>query len=76
MKYLIDIKGAQAPSLLGLLRMMPNVRVLPLAPEKVRLLSDVREAVSELREVRAGTRRARPLLEFLHGVPSPRPQRV
>ncbi len=66
MKVLLDIKDDKALHLLEVLKGLSYVKAKQLTDAKALLLSDIREAVEEMKEVRAGRKHARDAEDFLH----------
>lgn len=66
MKVLLDIKDAKALHLLEVLKSLPYVKTQQLTDEKAELLSDIREAVENLKLVRSGKMKARPAKDLLN----------
>lgn len=65
MKVLLDIPDHKANSLMEVLSSIPYVKAKPLTDAKARLLSEIREAVEEMKLIRAGKSEARDAEEFL-----------
>ena len=65
MKVLLDIKDSKAASLLEVLRGLSYVKTEPLSGEKSRLIKNIKEAVEEMKLIRAGKLKARPVKELL-----------
>jgi len=65
MKVLLDIKDDKALHLLEVLKGLPYVKTKQLTDEKAELMSEVREAVENLKLVREGKMKARPARELL-----------
>ena len=65
MKVLLDIKDSKAASLLEVLRGLPYVKTESLSGEKVLLIKEIKKAVEEMKLIRAGKLKARPLKELL-----------
>ena len=68
MKVLLDIKDSKAASLLEVLRGLPFVKTETLSGDKVLLIKEIREAVEEMKLIRAGKLKARPVKELLDEV--------
>ena len=68
MKVLLDIKDSKAASLLEVLRGLPYVKTESLSGEKVVLIKEIKEAVEEMKLIRAGKLKARPVKELLDEV--------
>ena len=66
MKVLLDIKDSKADSLLAVLRGLPYVKAEPLSGEKSLLIKEIKEAVEEMKLIRAGKKKARPARELLN----------
>lgn len=66
MKVLLDIKDDKAHHLLELLKSLPYVKTEQLTDAKAQLMSEIREAVEEMKQIRAGTKQARDAEEFLN----------
>ena len=65
MKVLLDIKDSKAASLLEVLRGLPYVKTESLSGEKVLLIKEIKKAVEEMKLIRAGKLKARPVKELL-----------
>jgi hypothetical protein len=65
MKVLLDIKDSKAASLLEVLRGLSYVKTESLSGEKVLLIKEIKEAVEEMKLIRAGKLKARPVKELL-----------
>jgi len=65
MKVLLDIKDSKALHLMGVLKSLPYVKAQQLTDEKAELMSDIREAVENLKLVRSGKLKARPAKDLL-----------
>jgi hypothetical protein len=65
MKVLLDIKDNKALHLLEVLKSLPYVKTKQLTDEKAQLMSDIREAVEELKLIRQGKLRGIPAKELL-----------
>ena len=59
MKVLLDIKDTKAAFVMELLQSFSFVKARPLSPYKAKILEDVKEAVEEMKMVKAGTLKAR-----------------
>lgn len=66
MKVLLDIKDNKAEHLLEVLKGLPYVKTKQLTDAKAQLMSEMREAVEEMKQIRAGKKQARDAEEFLH----------
>lgn len=65
MKVLLDIKDSKALHLLEVLKSLPYVKTKPLTDANAQLLSELREAVEEMKLIRSGQKEARDAEEFL-----------
>lgn len=65
MKVLLDIKDKKAAALLDILTSLPYVKVETLSDEKIQLIKEVKEAVKNLKKVRDGKMKAKPIKELL-----------
>lgn len=65
MKVLLDIKDSKAASLLEVLRGLSYVKTESLSGEKVLLIKEIKKAVEEMKLIRAGKLKARPVKELL-----------
>ena len=59
MRVLLDIKDNKASFVMELLKNLPFVKAQPLTPHKAKVLEDVKEAVEEMKLVKAGKLKAR-----------------
>lgn len=66
MKILIDIPDNKASSLMDVLKSISYVKAKPLTDEKALLMEEIREAVIEMKLIRAGKKNARDAEEFLN----------
>jgi hypothetical protein len=65
MKVLLDIKDSKVQFVMELLQNLSYVKAKPLTDEKAQLMSEIREAVENLKLVRRGKLKARPAKELL-----------
>ncbi|MBP8823699.1 MAG: hypothetical protein KBH07_08655 [Flavobacteriales bacterium] len=65
MKILLDIKENKAEFVLELLRNLRFVKATPLTDTKAKVLSDLRDAVEEVKQIKAGKKHGRPARELL-----------
>jgi hypothetical protein len=65
MKVLLDIKDSKANSLLAVLRGLPYVKAELLSGEKIQLIKEIKEAVEQMKLIRSGKLKARPIKELL-----------
>ena len=66
MKVLLDIKDAKAPFVMELLQSLSFVKAKQLSPYKAKILEDVREAVEEMKLIKAGKLKARNAEDLFH----------
>ena len=66
MKVLLDIKDNKASSLMEVLRSISYVKATPLTDEKAQLMNEIRQAVEEMKLVRSGKLKARPVEDLLN----------
>jgi hypothetical protein len=59
MKVLLDIKDSKAPFVMELLHNLPFVKTKQLTSHKARVLEGVKEAVEEMKLIKAGKLKAR-----------------
>jgi hypothetical protein len=65
MKVLLDIRDDKASFVLELLKNLRFVKATPLQDAKAQVLSDIREAVQEMKLIKAGEKRDRAARELL-----------
>ena len=68
MKVLLDIPDKKADSLLDVLRHISYVKAKPLTDKKAELLLDIREAVDEIKQIKAGKDSSRSARDFLQEI--------
>ncbi len=66
MTLLLEIKDSKADSLIDVLRSLPYVKLKPLSDEKALLMSEIKEAVEEMKLIRAGKKKGRNAEIFLN----------
>ena len=66
MKILLDIKDSQAIHLMEVLKSLPYVKAKQLTEAEAQLMSEIREAVEELKLIREGKKQARNAEDFLN----------
>jgi hypothetical protein len=66
MKILLDIPDNKASSLMEVLKSISYVRVKPLTDAKALLMEEIKEAVEEMKLIRAGKKKARNAEDFLN----------
>jgi hypothetical protein len=66
MKILLDIKDEKAQFFMELLKNFSFVKAKPLTEPKARLMSDIKEAVEEVKLIRSGKKKARDAEDFLN----------
>jgi hypothetical protein len=65
MKLLLEIKDSKALHLLEILKSIPYVKTTMISDEKALLIKEIKEAVAELNQAKAGKLKARPARELL-----------
>lgn len=66
MKVMLDIKDNKAASLLEVLSGLSYVKTVPLSEEKALLIKEIKEAVEEMKLIRKGKLKARPVKVLLN----------
>ena len=66
MKILVDIPDSKASSFIDVLKSISYVKVKQLTDEKARLMKEIRQSVEEMKLVRAGKLKARPVEDLLN----------
>lgn len=66
MKILLDIPDHKASSLMDVLNSISYVKAKPLTDARALLLEEIREAVEEMKLIRAGKKKARNAEDFLN----------
>ncbi len=66
MRVLLDIKDSKASSLLEVLNGLSYVKTQPISDEKALLIEEIKEAVENLKKVRAGKLKARSAKQLLN----------
>jgi hypothetical protein len=66
MKVLLDIKDGKATHLLEVLKGLSYVKTTTITSEKALLMEEIKEAVEELKLIRAGKKKARNAQDFLN----------
>ena len=66
MKVLLDIKDDKALHLMEVLKSLPYVKAKTISTEKALLIEEIKEAVDNLKLVRAGKLKARPAKDLLN----------
>jgi hypothetical protein len=66
MKVLLDIKDSKAPFVMELLKNFSFVKTKALTPAKVLFLEELKEAVDEVNQVKAGKKKGRNATAFLN----------
>ena len=65
MKVLLDIKDSKAEFVMELLGYFKFVKAEIITPEKARLIKEIKEAVEEMKLIKAGKLKGRPAEELL-----------
>lgn len=68
MKLIVEVKESKAQFLLELLRSFSFVKARPLPDEKQEALDSVRAAVKEMKQVKAGKLKGRPVSALLNAL--------
>ncbi len=68
MKILLDIPDSKASSLLEVLKSISYVRTKTLTEEKATLMTEIKDAVEEMKLVKAGKKKANDAETFLNGL--------
>lgn len=66
MKVLLDIKDNKVSFVMELLKNLNFVKVKQLSDEKAELMSDIHEAVKEMKQIKEGKKQARNAEEFIN----------
>jgi hypothetical protein len=66
MKILLDIPDSKASSFMDVLKSISFVKVKQLTDEKAQLMKEIRQAVEEMKLVRTGKLKARPVEDLLN----------
>jgi hypothetical protein len=66
MKVLLDIKVSKATHLLEVLKGLSYVKTTTITSEKALLMEEIKEAVEEIKLIRAGKKKARNAQDFLN----------
>ena len=66
MKVLLDIKDNKATHLLEVLKGLSYVKTKMISDEKALLMEEIKEAVEEMKLIRAGKKKARMAEDFLN----------
>ena len=66
MKVLLDIPDKKAASLMEVLKSISYVKAKPLTDAKALLMEEIKDAVEEMKLIRAGKKKARNAEDFLN----------
>jgi hypothetical protein len=66
MKILLDIPDNKAASFMEVITSISYVKAKPLTDSKAKLMSEIKEAVEEMKLIRAGKKKARNAEDFLN----------
>ncbi len=66
MKILLDIPDNKASSFMEVIKSISYVKAKPLTDSKAKLMSEIKEAVEEMKLIRAGKKKARNAEDFLN----------
>ena len=65
MKLIVDVKDSQVPFFMELISNLSFAKANPISREKARLIEEIEEAVKNVRLVKEGKLKAKPLSEVL-----------
>jgi hypothetical protein len=65
MKVLLDIPDKKVDLIMEFVRNIPHVKATPLTESKAELLSEIREAVHEVKQIKAGKQSSRNVWDFI-----------
>ena len=68
MKILLDIPDNKVSKLMLMLKGISNVKAKPLTDAKAKLMEEIREAVEEMKLIRAGKKKAHNAEDFLNAL--------
>jgi hypothetical protein len=66
MKVLLDIPDNKAHSLMEVLKSISYLKAKPITEAKAELISEIKEAVEEMKSIKAGKKKARNAEDFLN----------
>jgi hypothetical protein len=66
MRVILDIKDSKAAFVMELLKSLPFVKAKPITPYKAKILEDVKDAVEEMKLIKAGKLKARNAEELIN----------
>jgi hypothetical protein len=66
MKVLLDIKDNKADFVLELLKNLSFVKTKRITEQKAQLISEIKEAVEQMKQIKAGKKKARNAEDFLN----------
>lgn len=66
MKLMLDINDNKAIYLLEILKSLPFVKTTIISNEKAQLINEIKEAVEELRLIKEGKQKGKPIQELLN----------
>lgn len=66
MKILLEIPDNKATSFMEVIKSISYVKAKPLTDSKAKLMSEIKEAVEEMKLIRAGKKKARNAEDFLN----------
>ncbi len=70
MKVLLDIKDNKAAFVMELLQSLSFVKAKPLTPYKAEVLEGIKEAVEEMKLIKAGKLKGRPAEDLFNELPN------
>lgn len=65
MRIIVEVPPSKAKMMLDLLQSISFVKATPMSKEKARRIGDLLEAMTEIGEIKQGTRKGKPLKELL-----------
>lgn len=66
MKVLLEMPDNKAASIMAVLKSIPKVKIKALSDSKALLMSEIREAVEEMKAIKLGKKTARNAEDFLN----------
>jgi hypothetical protein len=66
MKVLLDIPDKKAASFMEVIKSISYVKAMPITDTKAQLMSEIREAVEEMKLIKKGKKKARNAEDFLN----------
>ncbi len=66
MKVLLDIRDSKADFVMELLHNFSFIKAKEITPQKALLIEEIKEAVEEMRQIKAGKKKARNAMDFVN----------